>query len=103
MPMHFQLAIRDPALWLFIGIGFLTGVYIAGMEVGTLTLFLNELDESRYLALAFLLTAILSITTINLFNRMQRGMSYYRLSWVVLLQLTTSILSLRLWPRYFFA
>ncbi len=96
MPMRFQLAVRDPALWLFIGMGFLAGIYIAGMEVGTLTLFLNELDESRYLALAFLLTAILSITTINLFNQMQRGMSYYRLSWVVLLLLTISTLSLRL-------
>lgn len=91
-----HLVIQDPALWLFISMGFLAGIYIAGMEVGTLTLFLNELDESRYLALAFLLIAVVSIMTINLFNRLQRSVSYYRLSWGVLLLLAVCTLVLRL-------
>lgn len=99
-------------VFLLLGMGFFMGIFLATLEVGTASLFLNNLNENKQLLpLAILSSGALGIGTTAIYNFFQSRISfntlaYWSLSIITLLLIGVEVLFRTLdnpLPVYFFA
>ncbi|UII30537.1 hypothetical protein LVD17_19790 [Fulvivirga ulvae] len=67
-------------IFLLLGMGFFIGIFLATLDVGASTLFLNNFDEKEELPLAILLSGILGIVTTAIYNYFQGRVPFQKLA-----------------------
>ncbi|UZR95873.1 hypothetical protein [Chondrinema litorale] len=82
------------AIMLLLGVGFLTGIFIATFDVGAITLFLKYFDEKKDIPRAFFISGILGVTTTYIFGQLQKVISYKTLVRYTILVFAILVLTL---------
>ncbi|MEL7001684.1 MAG: hypothetical protein AAFN93_03005 [Bacteroidota bacterium] len=98
-------------VFLLLGMGFFMGLFLATLDVGAVSLFLNNFDEKADLPLAFLLSGIFGIITTAIYNFFQSRISFSSLAFYTIIVLSAILFGIVLSfgslddPRgiYFFA
>lgn len=98
-------------IFLLLGMGFFIGIFLATLDVGASTLFLNNFDEKEELPLAILLSGILGIITTAIYNYFQSRVPFQKLAIASLLLITLILAGVEYGfrttedplPLYFFA
>ncbi|MDH5398398.1 MAG: hypothetical protein OEX02_09640, partial [Cyclobacteriaceae bacterium] len=82
-------------VFLMLGMGFFMGIFLATLDVGALSLFLQTFDEGKDLPMAFLLSGVVGIILISIYNFFQSRIPYASLSIISLLAMTIILLGLQ--------
>ncbi|MBL6445900.1 hypothetical protein JMN32_06250 [Fulvivirga sp. 29W222] len=98
-------------IFLLLGMGFFIGIFLATLDVGASTLFLNNFDEKEELPVAILVSGILGIVTTAIYNYFQNKVSFRKLAIGSLFLITLILAGIEfgfrttenLKPLYFFA
>lgn len=98
-------------IFLLLGMGFFIGIFLATLDVGASTLFLNNFDEETELPLAILVSGIFGIVATAIYNYFQSRISFGTLAATSLFIITAILIGIEAGfrttddplPLYFFA
>jgi hypothetical protein len=84
-------------IYLVLLVGFFIGIFIATLDVGASTIFLNRFDEQAYLPKAMLASGILGVILTYLFAYLQNRLPFLVISAAFVLLILITLTSIRLW------